>query len=326
MERVLVTGGTGFLGSNLAVFLAGGGHRVRILRREHSTLRALGTAEVEHAIGDILDPATLRTALDGCDTVFHTAALVTHEARRRSEQHAVNVLGTRNVVAACLEAGIRLLVHVSSVAAIGHPEDGGVAAEETPYNWGPAPGYRRSKLLAEEEVRAGIRRGLRAVIVNPSVVIGERDVHMHGGQLIRAVRKGLVPFSTGGGMSVAYVADVVRGMVGAALHGRVGERYILAGENLTHTEIFRRVARIVGGKPPLAELPRWLVRAAAMVLEGSAAILHARPLLTSELALNAGIFNWYSSEKARRELGYAITPFDTAVLRTYRWYLANGGF
>lgn len=320
MKNVLVTGGTGFVGANLADNLVRRGCAVRILRRENSDLRAIDGVDVEHCIGDIRDVNSLAKVVRGCDTVFHTAAIVTFEKSKAAIQYEVNVTGTKNVVEACLASGVEKLVHTSSIAAIGYPPAGELATEETSFNWERVSGYKYSKHMAEREILTGVQRGLNAVIVNPSVTIGERDIHFHGGDLIRRVKKYQVPFYIDGGMNVVYVGDVVNGHIAAAEKGRSGERYILSGENLTHKEIFRRIAKIVGGSFPLAKLPLSLLRAGANVIEQTSKLLGIEPIVTSALVAGAGKFNWFSCEKATRELGYTITPFDEAIRRAYAWY------
>jgi dihydroflavonol-4-reductase len=324
MKSVLITGGTGFIGSNLAAKLVARGISVRILRRPQSDLRAILGVDVKQCQGDLRDFPSLKEAMAGCDTVFHTAALVSFERKRRAEQYDTNVLGTRNVVEACLATGIRRLVHTSSVAAIGNPGEGELATEETEYNGGTSHGYKYSKHLAELEIHEGIRRGLDAVVVNPSVVLGERDIHFHGGQLIRDIRRNRVPLYIDGGMNVVYVGDVAEGHISAALKGRKGERYILCGENLTHREIFVRTAALVGGHAPVAKLPIPLLRLGGKVVETVSTFLGVEPLITSDLTSSAGRLNWYSCAKARSELGYSFTPFDQTVAAAYRWYKEHG--
>ena len=319
---MLVTGGTGFIGSNLVSALLQHGYRVRILRRPDSRVQT--PAEVETHAGDVRDLTSIRRAVCGCDTVFHTAALVTFARSRREEQYQVNVIGTKNVVDACLQESVGKLVHTSSIAAIGYAPPGGLATEDTPFNWGGTTGYKFSKHSAEREVASGVERGLFAVVVNPSVVIGERDIHFHGGQLIRDIRKGIIPFYIDGGMNIVYVGDVVRGQIQAALRGRNGERYILGGENLSHREIFARTAELIGGRPPFAKLPISFLRGGALAIETVCRVFGVQPYVTRDLVAGAGRFNWFSSEKAIRELGHTITPFDTTILRAYQWYRENG--
>lgn len=287
-------------------------------------MRALKGIDVEHRIGDIRDTESLASAMKGCDTVFHTAAMVTFDRRRAEEQRLVNVGGTRNVVDACLSLGVETLVHTSSVAAIGMPEQGELATEETPFNAKRDWGYKFSKFKAEEEVRTGIELGLHAVLVNPSVIVGERDIYFHGGDLIRRVKRWQVPFYIEGGMNVVYVSDVVNGMITAARKGRRGERYILAGENLSHKDIFTRTAQLVGGLAPIAKLPLPALRGVAAAIESVSTFFGIRPMITPDLIAGAGRYNWYSIAKAERELGYTATPFDTAILRAYEWYRENG--
>lgn len=322
MKNVLVTGGTGFIGSNLAAALVREGCTVRILRRAASDLSYVASLPVEHRVGDIRDPAAVREAVRGCDTVFHTAAMVSFWKPLRQVQYDINVIGTRNVVEACLSEGVGRLVHTSSIAAIGYPTNGKPADETTSFNWqGVNSGYKNSKHLGEVEIQHGIAKGLNAVMVNPGVVIGPGDIHFNGGKIIRSVKHHQALFYIKGGTNVVYVDDVVRGHLSAALNGRTGERYILGGENLTHKEVFQITAEIVGGIVPRIQMPVPLLKLAALPFDLVGLIMKKEPFVTSELFSGAGYMNWYSSEKAQRELGYTITPFRDAVTRTYQWYL-----
>lgn len=325
MNTVLVTGGTGFLGSNLAIALLNEGYNVRILRRPTSDLRAIGNAPVEHCLGDVFDPATLRRALQGCDTVFHTAAVISYWRKERERMMEVNVGGTRNIVEASLEMGVTKFVHTSSVAAIGTRDDGKPADEETEFRWDArTPGYRISKHLAEQEVLKGVKQGLPAVIVNPSIIIGPRDIHVHGGQMVRDIARKRIFYATRGGMNVVDVDDVVRGHVQAARYGRIGERYILGGENLTTREVFGITAEVVGGIRPLFTLPEGAVRFLGALFETIGDFTGVRPWVTRELVATVGKNLWFSSSKAERELGYTATPLRLAVEKTYRWYREHG--
>ena len=325
MKNVLITGGTGFIGSNLAAVLLDAGYNVRILRRSSSNLFNVARLGVEHAIGDVRDKASLKKAMMGCDTVFHTAAIVSFWKPMHDAQYDVNVLGTRNVVEAALETGIGRLVHTSSIAAVGYPTDGGYSDEAALFNWqSVGSGYKNSKHLAELEIGTGVARGLDAVIVNPGVVIGPGDVHFSGGKIIRSVKKHLALFYIQGGMNIVYVSDVVRGHIAAALKGQPGERYILGGENLTHKEAFRLTAEVVGGIVPRVRMPLAILKFIARFFDAAGMLLNREPMVTSELFSGAGKYNWYSSAKAQRELGYTITPFREAVAKTYDWYMKEG--
>ncbi len=325
MKNVLVTGGTGFIGSNLALALLKEGCHVRILRRANSDLRAIGTADVEHCIGDVRDIESIRRALKGCDTIFHTAALISYWRKERPAMMDVNVAGTCNMVTACIEAGVEKFVHTSSVAAIGFRTDGKPADEDNIFNWDAYDvGYRISKHLAEREVLRGIKLGLPAVIVNPSVVIGPRDIHVHGGQIIRDVARKRVFYYTQGTINVAYADDIVRGHLQAARQGRVGERYILGGENLTLREVFYTTATLTGGIKPLFNLPTAAAQTLAATVETIGNVLNIKPWVTRELLAGIGLQTFFTSEKAQRDLGYSMTPFREAVRKTHAWYRENG--
>lgn len=321
MKNVLVTGGTGFIGSNLAAALVNEGYRVRILRRPSSDLRAVSDFDAEHVLGDIRDQDAVRRAVQGCDTVFHVAALVSYWKRQREQLFDINVGGTANVVRACFEAGVEKLVHTSSIAAVGFPGNGQPANEETAFNWERYDiGYRISKHRAEQEVLRGVKHGLPAVIVNPAIVLGERDIHFHGGQIVRDVYRKRIFYYVKGGISVVYVGDVVRGHLEAARGGRIGERYILSGENLTHREILATTADIVGGIKPLVRIPLPVARGMAAGAELFSTITGIKPWISRELIAGINLRVWFTCEKARRELGYSVTPFRTAVQRTFDWY------
>jgi dihydroflavonol-4-reductase len=325
VKNVLVTGGTGFLGSNLAAALLQEGCNVRILRRAGSSLRALGSLQVEHVIGDVRDIDSLRLATKGCDTVFHTAAIISHWRKEHSLMHEVNVLGTRYVAQACVENGVRRLVHTSSTAAIGFPENGSLADETIRFNWEPYDvGYRNSKHHAEKEILRAVKQGLDAVMVNPTVIIGPRDIHFHGGQLIRDIHRKKIFYYVRGGMSVVYVDDVVRGHLLAAHHGRTGERYILSGENLSHREIISITASVVGGLKPLFRMPHGLVTVVTAAAESVAGVLNRRPWVTRELLAGSNLNYHFSCRKAQEELGYTFTPFREAVEKTFAWYRGQG--
>ena len=325
MKNVLVTGGTGFIGSSLAIALLKEGCNVRILRRPHSDLRAIGSAEVEHRFGDVRDVDSLKRAVSGCDTVFHTAAVVSYWRRDRERMYDINIVGTRNVIAACLETGIQKLIHTSSVAAVGFPEEGTWADETNQFNWEPFNiGYRISKHRAEQEVLSALTLGLPAVIVNPSIVVGPRDINFHGGQIVRDIyRKRLLVYADGG-MNIVHVDDVVRGQIAAARQGRIGERYILCGENLAIREIFKTTAEVVGGIVPRIRMPKALVHSAAFAAEMIGNVTNTKPWLTRELVTRTGTSYFFSCAKAQRELGYTVTSLRTAIEDAFVWYTQNG--
>jgi dihydroflavonol-4-reductase len=263
--------------------------------------------------------------MKGCDTVFHTAAVVSHWKKERPLMLDVNVRGTRNVVESCLELGVRRLIHTSSTAAVGFPEDGSLADETIRYNWEPYDvGYRQSKHEAEKEIRRGVQLGLDAVMVNPTVVIGPRDVNFHGGQLIRDINRKKIFYYVRGGMSIAYVGDVARGHILAARRGRTGERYILSGQNLSHREIISIIAEIVGGIKPKFRMPSAAVKSVTFLAESGARLFNRKPWVTRELLAGSYLNYHFSCTKAETELGYSFIPLREAVQMTFDWYKRNG--
>lgn len=325
MQEVLVTGGTGFVGSNLAIALLREGCNVKILRRPNSDLRAIGSADVEHVLGDVRDIDSLIRAMKGCDTVFHTAAVVSYWNQEREVMYDVNIRGTRNIVIACLQNGIEKLIHTSSVAAIGFPEHGNWADESNVFNWESFNvGYKISKHRAELEVLHGVKLGLPAVIVNPSIVIGPRDIHFNGGQIIRDIYKKRLFFYIDGGINAVFVDDVVRGQISAARQGRVGERYILCGQNLLLRDVFRITAELVGGIVPRIRLPHSVVQTVAGIAEMLGKMTNRKPWITRELTASAGTMYYFSCRKAQTELGYTFTSIRDAVQSAFEWYRIEG--
>lgn len=324
MKNILITGATGFIGSHLTIKLHHLGYNVRAFHRATSNALTLKQVDVEHCIGDIRDMDSLMRAMKGCDTVFHTAAIVSFWKRKREEQLDVNVTGTRRIVEACRACGVGKLVHTSSVAALGFRVDGKLIDETTAFNWGTHITYKYSKYLAEQEVLAGVDHVLDATIVNPAIVIGPGDVYVHGGQIVRDIKCARMPFYVDGGMNVVSVHDVVDGHIAAAARGRSGERYILGGENLTHKEVFTRTARTVGGRAPKLKAPVWMAAGVARACDLIGDVTRKQPWITPELISGIGLYNWYSSDKAKRELGCSSTPIDAAIREAYEWYGENG--
>jgi dihydroflavonol-4-reductase len=325
MKTALVTGGTGLVGSNLVHALVKEGVRVRVLFRGESDLRGIANTEAEAVRGDVRNPEAVRQAMKGCDTVFHTAAIISHWPNDRASMNEINVRGTAVVVDAALSAHIEKFVHTSSIAAIGPSRDDAVMTETTPYDPGPfTVGYRASKHAAELVIAQGIGHGLPGVIVNPAVIMGRRDYRFHGGRIIRDVVRRRIFYAPAGGTNIVSVDDVVAGHMAAARMGRIGERYILAGENRTFREIFEIVAEETGGIAPLFTVPRPFVWAVATVTEGVAGALRTRPWVTRELVAGIGRFRRYSSEKAIRELGYTSRSLRATVRETYAWYREEG--
>jgi dihydroflavonol-4-reductase len=323
--KVLVTGGTGFVGANLAAALLARGDEVRVLRRASSSLAALDGLDVEHLLGDVTDPVAVERAVAGRDLVFHVAAIAAYWRVRRGQVYHANVEGTRLVMAACLRAGVPRVVHTSSVAAVGIPPRGTVADESLPFDKVSATlTYPDSKHRAEVEVRRAVERGLDAVIVNPASVFGAGDHYLNTGRIVIEYGRGRIPFAPPGGMCVVDVDAVVQGHLLAAERGRAGERYILGGENLSHCQIAATIAEVAGVRAPPIVLPRVLIGPSALAVDAFNRVSPWAPLINGEQIWLSGLEFYFASSKAVRELGYPLLPFRAAIEKAYRWYQAHG--
>lgn len=326
--RVLVTGSTGFVGSHLCRALAEGGHEVRAFHRSTSPLRLLEGLEVEHAQGDLTQPDTLVSAMEGMEVVFHAAAWMGGNDQP-GRQYTVTVEGTRNVLQAAQKTGVRRVVHTSSVAALGVPDLYGkhdvpqLINENHAWNFRPDYySYGYAKYLAEQEVQKAVAQGLDAVIVNPSLVFGPGDLYRQTSSIITQVAEKRITVAVDGGINCVHIGDVVAGHLAALACGKAGQRYILGGENLTHLQILQLIAEVTGVPGPSMVLPSGLVRAFA----GPARLLQSflSLPLSPELLRMAGYFFFYDPQKAERELGLTQRrPAKDAFAETYEWFQQN---
>jgi dihydroflavonol-4-reductase len=324
--RAFVTGGTGFIGANLVAYLNTQNTVVRVLRRKSSTVEALAGLDYEICIGDILDnPGSLTEKMAGCDWVFHTAAVSDYWRQNKKQLYRANVDGTRNVLAAAKLAKVKRFVFTSSLAAMGVPINGQLLNESSEFNLLPNQfPYGHSKHLAEKEVRRATAAGLPGIIVNPSVVLGPRDVNLISGSIIVEAAKGRLRVYPPGGVNYVAVEDVAAGHYEAALNGRTGERYILAGENLTHHEATKIICQVIGRKPPSVGLPSWALSIFAVGVSGARSFLGNRIPLDANQVRISGKEIYVDDSKTREELNLLKTPFVDAVQRTFDWYNMRG--
>lgn len=324
--KILVTGATGFVGSNLVRQLVAQGATVRVLHRRSSRLQVLSDLPIECVIGDITDRDSVIHAVEGVDVIYHVAGAVSFWRRDRARLVEVNVQGTRHIVQAAVRHRVRRLVYTSSIATIGYRDDGHPADETTPYNWARyGIPYMETKRAAEREVLAGVEQGLDAVIVNPAVIFGPRDVNFHSGRMIQFIHQGKLPGYPPARMTVCDIDDVVQGHLRAMERGRTGHRYILGGETLSFREIFRTIAQVVGVRFPDREIPTSVYCLVALGHELGGWLSGRRPVMTRDMitAMRRQSCG-YSSEKACVELGYRITPFRETIEKAYQWYKENG--
>lgn len=324
--RALVTGATGFVGANIAEALDRDGWTVRILRRPTSSLAALKGLDYETILGDVTEPASLPAAMQDCDAVFHAAGVVVDLWQQDLERlYRVNVAGTRHVVEAALAAGVPGFVHTSSLAALGFNQGVTPIDENQQFNVAPnAYPYGHSKHLAELEVEKAVQQGLHAVIVNPSVVMGPRDVTLLNSRLILEVRRGLIPLVPPGGINIVDALDLAKGHVLALEKGRAGERYLLAGHNITNLQLTREIGAVLGVRPPAGAIPRRLIGPLARLLDG-ANRLSPRPLPLSGDVLRLGSRFFYAENgKAIRDLGFAVRPLRQTIQQAVDWLREAG--
>lgn len=322
----LITGATGFVGSAVARALLARGHRVRALARPNSDRRNLQGLPVEIAEGDLSDPASLARAVQGCRYVLHVAADYRIWVPNPDAMLRANVDGTVALLRAAHEAGVERIVHCSSVAALGLTPDGTPATEETPVSEAAIAGiYKKSKYRAEQAVLALVRdEGVPAVIVNPAAPIGPRDIKpTPTGRMVADAAAGRMPAYVDTGLCVVHVDDVAEGHLLALERGRIGERYILGGENLSLREILALVAAETGRSPPRIRLPAGLLWPVALACEAIAR-LGIEPVVTRDHLRMARKRMFFSSAKAIAELGYAPRPAHAAIADAVAWFRANG--
>lgn len=327
MAKALLTGGTGFIGSNIALRLIERKWDVRILERPGSNRILLEEGPFEFVTGDVLEPDTLPAAIEGVDVVFNAAGVVDYWRQGKDLMYHVNVDGTRNVMETALQVGIDRVVHTSSTAAMGiHPDE--VIDESFTFNVEPERFvYGHSKYLAEEVALEYYRKGLPVVVVNPTTVIGPRDIRkVSSGVVVEVVHHKIPPLIPPGGTNVIPICDAAQGHIEAALKGKPGERYILGGVNITNYQLYKTIADVVGCGKKIKVMPRWqvsLIAALTDVLQPETS--GPVPLTGDRLRLESKTF-YCDSSKARTAFDIPNTPLRITIGRTYEWYESMGEF
>jgi len=313
--RALVTGASGFIGGHVVAALIESGAEVRAF-----DLRA-PARDVEFVAGDVLDPEAVGRALDGCDAIFHLAAIYSYARADLSVMEAVNVTGTRTVLEAAVRAGVRRFVHTSSCATCG-PVAGRRAteADHPPASELRVP-YRRTKLDGERLALDAAREGLDVVVVNPTVPVGPGDKRpTPTGKMIADVAHGRARgYLARSALNIVSVDDVARGNVLAYERGRPGERYLLGGEDMSIREVFAEIARTAGRKPPLVGIPWSLAYVAALTAGAALGPFSREPnLLLLDEVRSGRLPHRFDDSKARAELGYRSRPARQALAEATR--------
>ena len=325
--RAFVTGGTGFIGGAVVRRLLQAGHEVRALVRPGADIRQLEGLPVEQVAGDLSHSDGLRRGMSGCEWVFHIAALYSYWGYRWDDFYQTNVEGTRNVLEAARLEGVERLVYTSSIAVLGLHRDHTPATEDTPSTLADRIGpYQRSKFLAEEVAREYVRQGLPVVIVNPSTPVGVGDHKpTPTGQIIVDFLNGRMFAYVDTGLNIVGVEDVAAGHLLAAERGRVGERYILGGENLTLKQVLDLLAEITGRPSGRFRIPHAVAFAWSYVDVALARLNPRRtPAATPVKVRLSRRYEFFDPNKAVRELGLPQTPAREGLRQAVEWYRTHG--
>ena len=324
--KAFVTGATGFVGSHVARLLAEQGADLRLLVRPTSKLDNIRDLRAEHATGDLRDPASLKSAMSGCDYVFHVAADYRLWAPDPREIYASNVEGTRGIIQAAQEARIKRVVYCSSVATMGFTDQPIPVKESDPVTIADMIGhYKRSKFMAEQVALEAGNKGAKVVVVNPTTPIGEADIKpTPTGRIILDFLKRKFPAYVDTGLNLADVHEVARGHIFAMERAKPGERYILGGEDLTLKQLLDKLAALTGLPSPATKAPHSVAYAFACFDEFFTGRLRSKEPRATREAVKMGRKKMFaSSEKAVRELGYKVVPVEPALQRAIDWFRAN---
>ena len=319
--RILITGATGFLGNNLVRALLENGHEVIATVRHSSDPRPLSVLDVEKRHVDLGDSADVNLAVSNAELVIHVAALIHVGWKKLAESRQVNVESTRLLAAAARRKNIRM-IHVSTVdtlAAAKHADDVVDETQQEPAK--PECAYVVSKREAEQVIFDEVKLGLDAVIVNPGFMVGPWDWKPSSGKMMLTLAKlPILFFTPAGGCSVVDVRDVADGIVSAIANGRSGERYILAGKNMTYLELWRMMAKVMNKRPPVKRLSNWLAGCVGGVGDLCAKVSGNESEVNSAALKLGQMFHWYSSRKAEKELGYRIGDVEDALQDAWEWF------
>ncbi|HEX4210191.1 MAG TPA: hopanoid-associated sugar epimerase [Candidatus Binataceae bacterium] len=324
-STALVTGANGFVGCHVVRTLLDSGVAVRALVRSNADLRGLEGLDYERAVGDLRDASAIAHFAQGCETIFHVAADYRLWVPDPASMYAANVEGTRNILEAGRRAKVRRIIHTSTVGALGILH-GSAGREDTPVRLEDMIGpYKRSKFLAEQLAMTAAREGLPVIIVNPSTPVGPLDYKpTPTGRIIRDFLNRRMPAYVDTGLNLAPVEDVARGHLLAAERGRIGEKYILGGENLSLAEMLNRLARLSGLSAVRVKIPYGVALAFAYGAEVVARVTLRAPRASLTEVRMARKRMFFDDSKARSELGYHPGNIDEALSRAIAFFRGHG--
>ena len=322
--KTFVTGATGFIGSAIVRELLADGREVKVLSRRNADMRNLDGLDVEIAEGDLRDKGSLKAAMGGCEVLYHVAACYSLWSRDKKAIYEINVDGTRNILEAAVEAGVRKSVYTSTVGCIGLNPGGQPANEETPFD--PATlsnDYKISKYQAE---RIALEfEKLPVVIVNPSAPVGPRDIKpTPTGKVVVDFLNRKIPAYLDTGLNLIHVRDCARGHILAESKGKAGERYILGTRDMSLKEILLALEKITGLKAPSIRMPYWIAYAAGWACEMiSDFVTHREPAVPLGGVKMARHKMYFDSSKAVRDLGLPQTPVENALREAVEWFITH---
>lgn len=325
MKTVLVTGGNGFLGANTARELYRKGYNVKIMARATADLKSLSGVPCEIIHGDISNKQDTHDAVKGCDYVVHAASATAQWGLRYQDYEKVTVVGTKNIVDACIYHNIKKLVHVSTAntkAPGNKTHPGNELGAFTLFRINSP--YINTKYLAQQiVVESVINQKLQAVIVHPTFMIGDNDTKPSSGQMVLHPLKKKVLLFPPGGKNFVHVTDVSHCIIKAMENGVVGESYIAAGENISYKDFFKEVNTLAGQKPIMIKLPSFFLKMAGRIGSLAGSITGKSYKLNYASSYMLCLHNYYSNNKSQQELQMQYTPVSTAIRDAYNWFSEN---
>lgn len=323
--KVIVTGADGMLGSNIVQELVSRGHEVstyvlpnsRVIFPEHNLKRYEG---------NILDLETLTKAVEGHDAIIHVAALTDVWPSRSEIVCKVNVEGTKNIATVTKEAGIERLVVIGSASSCGFGDKTNLGNEETPFkSYKYGLDYIDSKKEAQDFIlKEAKENGLPAILVNPTFMFGAYDSKPGSGKMIKAIHEGKIPAYAPGGRNYVHAKDVAVAAVNGLTMGRIGEHYIAGNRNMSYHEALHLISDTIDGKPPKFEVPSFIMKTIGWLSSAAANVFGITPTISYPMAVISTDEQYFSCEKAIKELGLPQTDLEVAITECFEWMKANG--
>lgn len=323
--RVLITGASGFLGTNIVLACLKKGWEVKAFGLPGSNVKYIERPGVEIVFGDVADPDAVRKAMVGVDAVIHTAGDTSFWKRLFDRQRRTNVDGVRTVMQVSLDHSVKRVVHTSTVDVLGYNQNGLADEDWKDYNYANTGyNYADTKREGEHIALSFVKKGLDVVVINPGSMIGPYDHTLQFGRLFMDIRDGKVPAVLPGGAPWAHVEEVARAHITAMEKGRTGERYICGGVNETYKAVFTLIAKAVGVRPPRFTMTPWMTVGYGYLMEFISSFTNTPPDLNPGQARYMSVFPRYDSSKAKAELDFKCIPLHKMIDDAHRWYVENG--